>query len=140
VIRTCARSLWRLTAASEGERASAAVEFALVLPLVLIMALAILQVGLLVKDRLVVEESARAGAREGAVTVDDAEVRRAAVAAAVSLDPARLDVGVRRDGGTGTAVTVTVVYHAPLGVPLITWLFPSTVHLAATATMRQETG
>ena len=37
-----------------GERASAAVEFALVLPLILIMSLALVQVGLLVKDQLVV--------------------------------------------------------------------------------------
>lgn len=123
-----------------GERASAAVEFALVLPLVLIMALALLQVGLLIKDRLVVEESARAGVRQGAVTTDDAEVARAATSAAVSLDPGRLDVAVRRDGGVGTPVSVTVVYHAPVAVPLVRWLFPSTVDLAATAIMRQETG
>ena len=36
------------------ERGSAAVEFALVLPLVLILALALVQVGLLVKDGLVI--------------------------------------------------------------------------------------
>ena len=42
---------------------SAAVEFALVLPLVLVMALALVQVGLLVRDRLLVESAARAGAR-----------------------------------------------------------------------------
>ena len=48
------------------ERASAAVEFALVLPLVLVMALALVQVGLLVKDQLVLLGSARAGAASGA--------------------------------------------------------------------------
>ncbi|MGH2595857.1 MAG: TadE family protein, partial [Actinomycetota bacterium] len=36
---------------------SAAVEFALVLPLVLVMALALVQVGLLVRDRLLVESA-----------------------------------------------------------------------------------
>jgi Flp pilus assembly protein TadG len=122
------------------ERASAAVEFALVLPLVLVMALALLQVGLLVKDRLVVEESARAGARQGAVTTDDAEVTRAATSAAVSLDPARLDVAVEREGGAGTPVRVTVVYHAPVSVPFVKWLFPAAIDLAATVIMRQETG
>lgn len=122
------------------ERASAAVEFALVLPLVLIMALALLQVGLLVKDRLVVEESARAGAREGAVTIDDAEVTRAAKSAAASLDPDRLDVTVHRDGGAGTPVEVSVVYHAPVAVPFVKWLFPAVIDLSATAIMRQETG
>jgi Flp pilus assembly protein TadG len=42
---------------------TAAVEFALVLPLVLAMALALLQVGLLARDRLLIEAAARAGAR-----------------------------------------------------------------------------
>jgi Flp pilus assembly protein TadG len=50
-------------AIARGDRGTAAVEFALVLPLVLTITLALLQVGLLVRDRLVVESAARAGAR-----------------------------------------------------------------------------
>jgi Flp pilus assembly protein TadG len=123
-----------------GERGSATVEFALVLPLVLVMALALVQVGLLVKDQVVVEEAARAGARQAAVTVDDLEVRDAAVAAAVSLDADALEVSVDRGGGAGAAVTVTVVYHAPVDIPLVSWLFPQSVDLTGAATMRQEVG
>jgi Flp pilus assembly protein TadG len=123
-----------------GERASAAVEFALVLPLLLVMGLALLQVGLYVKDRLVLEGAARAGARHGAVSTDEAEVRQKAIDSAASLDPDLLDVTVRREGGTGDPVTVTIVYHAPIVVPLVEWLFPSVVDLTATAVMRQETG
>jgi Flp pilus assembly protein TadG len=122
-----------------GERGSASVEFALVLPLVLLMCLALLKVGLLVKDQLVVQGAARAGAREGAVSVDDAEVRQSVVDAAVDIDPGLLDVLVAREGGTGTAVTVTVTYHAPVVVPLVSWLFPATIDLSAQAVMRQET-
>jgi len=98
---------------TNGERASAAVEFALVLPLVLIMALALVQVGLLVKDQLILAGAARAGAREGAVS---------------------------REGGAGSAVRVSMLYHAPVAVPFVGWLFPSSVDLSANATMRQETG
>jgi Flp pilus assembly protein TadG len=121
-----------------GEQGSAAVEFALVLPLVLLLTLALLQVGLLVKDQLVLVEAARAGAREASVTIDDAQARRAASDAAVSLDPDRIDVSVRRDGGTGTATRVEVTYHAVISVPLISWLFPSAIELRASAVMRQE--
>jgi Flp pilus assembly protein TadG len=46
-----------------GEAGTAAVEFALVLPLLLVIALALVQVGLVIRDRLLVEEAARAGAR-----------------------------------------------------------------------------
>jgi hypothetical protein len=123
-----------------GERASAAVEFALVLPLVLVVALAMVQVGLLVKDQLVVEEAARAGARQAAVSADDGAARQAAIDAAVSLASDRLDVSVRREGGGGEPVSVIVVYHAPVGVPLVAWLFPGRIDLRSTAIMRQEAG
>ena len=122
-----------------GERASATLEFALVLPLVLILALAILQVGLLVKDQLVVTGCARAGARQAAVSTDDASVRQAAVDAGAGLDPSLLDVTVAREGGVGTAVTVTVRYRAPVVVPAVQWLFPSAIYLEGEASMRQET-
>jgi hypothetical protein len=104
------------------------------------MAMALLQVGLLVKDQLVVEGSARAGAREGAVTVDDAEAEQVARQAAVSLDLSRLELVVQREGGVGTPVSMKVVYHAHVVVPLVAWLFPDTIDLGATAVMRQETG
>jgi Flp pilus assembly protein TadG len=51
------------------ETGSAAVELALVLPLVLMMVLALLQVGLLAKDSLVVVQAAREGAREAHASV-----------------------------------------------------------------------
>lgn len=121
------------------ERGSATVEFALVLPLVMLMALALLQVGLLVKDQLVVVEAARAGAREGAVSRDDGKARQAAVEAAVGLRSDQIEVDVRRDGGLGGPVAVTVLYRAATAVPLVELLFPSAVELRATAIMRQET-
>ena len=116
------------------------VEFALVLPLVLVMSLAIVQVGLLVKDQVLVEEAARAGAREAAVTADDEQVRQAVASAAVGLDDTQLGVTIAREGGAGSAVTVTVNYQASVDIPLVTWLFPASVDLNGTAVMRQETG
>jgi Flp pilus assembly protein TadG len=47
----------------EGERGSAALEFAMVLPMLLIVTLALVQAGLFVRDQLVLVEAARAGAR-----------------------------------------------------------------------------
>jgi Flp pilus assembly protein TadG len=123
-----------------GHHGSAAVEFALVLPLVLILILAALQVALLTKDDLIVQGAARAGAREAAVTTDDASARQAAIEASHSLDPSRIEVLIQRDGGTGQPVLVTVRYRAPIAIPAVAWLFPSEVSLSATVSMRQETG
>jgi Flp pilus assembly protein TadG len=123
-----------------GERASAAVEFALVLPLILIMVLALLQVGLLVKDQLVVSGSARAGGREAAVTIDDDRVRQVALDAAVGLQAANIEVVIEREGGTGAPVGVTVRYHDVVAISLVDWLFPEDISLSSTSVFRQETG
>ena len=121
-----------------GERASAAVEFALVLPLVLLMALALVQVGLLVKDQLVVAGAARAGARQAAVSTDDQEVRQTAIDAAATLNPERMTVAVERQGASGTPVVVTIHYSVPPRLPLVAWLFPTDIQLSSVVTFRQE--
>ena len=102
------------------------------------MALAVLQVGLLVKDQLILVGAARAGAREAAVSTDDALVRQTVIDAAPSLDGARIEVTVTREGGVGTAAVVDVAYDDLPVVPVVEWLFPASVRLTNTATMRQE--
>src|SRR5436309_11926952 len=85
-----------------GSIGSATVEFALVLPLVLVVVLALVQVGLLVRDRLLVEAAARAAARAAAVQDDPDAITSAALAAAPGLDPARASVETTRVGERGS--------------------------------------
>lgn len=119
------------------ERGSATVEFALVLPLVLALLLALVQIGILARDRMVLEHAARAGAREAAVTLDAARVRAAVLEAGPTLGEAT-GVTVARAGSVGDAVSVRVVSDRSIRVPLVGWLFPRSVEMKATATMRQE--
>jgi hypothetical protein len=109
-----------------------------VLPLVLTITLALLQVGLLVRDRLLVESAARAGARVAAVQDDEASIRDAVVASATDLDAGALTVSVAREGGRGEPVTVAVGYRSSVQVPLVSWLFGDAVAMDAEATDRQE--
>lgn len=122
---------------SERDGGSSSVEFALVLPLALLAALAVLQVGLVAKDALVVVQAAREGVREAAVSTDDIRARDAALRGG-GLPADRTDVEVTRSGSVGDPVTVTVRYRAPFVVPFVEWLFPDQVELRASATMRQE--
>jgi Flp pilus assembly protein TadG len=124
----------------DGREGSAVVEFALVLPLVLVVALALVQVGLLVRDRLLVEAAARAGARAAAVEPDEGAIRSAALAAAPDLDPALASIQVMRSGAQGDPVTVSIGYDEPIRVPFIAWLFGASVHIDTDATDRQEFG
>jgi Flp pilus assembly protein TadG len=120
------------------ERGTATVEFALLLPLLLVMCLALVQVGLLARDRLLAEAVARAGAREAALQADEAAIREAALAAGPGLDPDAVTIGVTREGSVGDPVTVEVGYAEPIRVPFVGWLFGDTVSMAASATDRQE--
>jgi Flp pilus assembly protein TadG len=124
----------------EREGGTAAVEFALVLPLVLIVALALVQTGLLLRDRLLVETAARAGARAAAVQDDPVAIRAAALAAAPSLDAASLDLSVERRGARGEPVTVAVGYRSAIRVPFVGWLFGAAVAMSTATTARQEFG
>jgi Flp pilus assembly protein TadG len=122
------------------DRGSATVEFALVLPLVLLVVLGLVQVGLVVRDRLLVEAAARAGARAAAIQDDPSAIEQAAIDAAPGLDPARVRLDVTRSGSRGDPVSVHIVYDDPFRVPLVAWLLGSGVTLAADAGARQEFG
>jgi Flp pilus assembly protein TadG len=126
--------------AAGGQRGSAVVEFALVLPLVLVVVLGLVQVGLVVRDRLLVEAAARAGARAAALQDDAAAVATAALAAAPGLDPALARIETSRAGSRGDPVTVRVTYDEPFRVPLISWLVGTGVAMNAAGTERQEFG
>ena len=118
------------------QRGSATVEFALVLPILLVVALAIVQVGLIARDQLLVVQAARAGAREAAVSPDAGEVQSAASGAAPGI--ASLSVQISRAGSIGDPVVVAVAANRPLAIPFVDWLFPSQISLHATAVVRQE--
>jgi Flp pilus assembly protein TadG len=127
---TAARPRWR------GERGQSAVELALVLPLVVLLALVVLQVGLVVRDQLLVVHAARDAVREAAVSGNGGAVADAARRSTV-LHPDRLDVDIGPRGQPGTTVRVTVRYRAPTAVPLVGRLVGD-VDLDASASMRVE--
>ena len=122
------------------ERGSSTVEFALVLPLVFTVTLGLVQVGLLARDRLLVEAAARAGARAAAVEPDPAAIEGAALRAAPGLDPVTTAISVSREGARGLPVTVQVDYDDAIRVPFVGWLLGGSVRISATAVMRQEFG
>lgn len=80
------------------ERGQALVEFALVLPFLLAFALAIALVTEIGVARLALEHSAAEAARIGALTNDDEEIRRTALAGLGPLDPASVRVRIEPAG------------------------------------------
>ena len=119
-----------------GDEGQAAVELALVLPLVAILLLALVQVGLIVRDQILVIHAAREAAREAAVDAGS-DVPGRAAAASSTLDAGRLTVESSDRGGPGSRVEIRVSYRAPTDVPLVGGALPD-ITLEASATMRVE--
>lgn len=119
-----------------GDGGQAAVELALALPLVMLLLLAVVQLGLLVRDQILVVHAAREAAREAAVDPAADAPRRAALASS-TLAGGRLTVTSSGRGAAGSRVRVEVAYRAPVAVPL---LGPAVgdITLRASATMRVE--
>jgi Flp pilus assembly protein TadG len=116
-----------------GARGQATVELALVLPLVLALVLFVVQVGLIVRDQIMVVNAAREGARTAAVETSTSSVRRSVLDSG-ALDPARTSVAM--DPGS-TTVTVTVTYRSATTVPIIGALVGD-ITMRESTTMRRE--
>ena len=120
------------------ERGSAAVEFALLLPILLMVLLALVQVGAVARDQLLLTQASRAGAREAAVVGSVDAVREAVHSAGAGLDLDRVSIKVAWSGERGLPVTVSLAYEVRVASPIAGWLLPETVTLRSSSTMRQE--
>lgn len=121
-----------------GDAGQASVELALLLPVVILLLLAVLQVGLVARDVVLVTHAAREAAR-AAATDPRASVARAAALASSGLDPARVEVtiAVTGTGATDRRVRVEVAYRLPSSVPLVGRLAADRT-IRTIATMRVE--
>jgi Flp pilus assembly protein TadG len=119
-----------------GDGGQASVELALVLPLVIVLLLGVVQVGLLVRDQILVVHAAREAAREAAVDPAPEAARRAALSSS-TLAESRVTVTATGRGAAGSRVRVEVAYRAPTAVPLLGSALGD-LTLRASATMRVE--
>lgn len=128
----------RHRAARQGgdERGQSTVELAMLLPVVVVLLLAVLQIGVVGRDLLLVTHAAREAARAAATDPAPNAARQAAIAA-TGLPEDRLTVIAHSRGEPGSRVRVTVSYRAPTTVPLIGRMVGERT-LRASATMRVE--
>lgn len=123
------------------ERGQAAVEFALVLPVLLLLVMGIFEFGRIFFSYLVISEMAREGARYGVVGHTNTEIESHIESLNTALDPARLVITVTppdANRGRGGGLTVAVDYSVDLVAPLVGAVLPDPFPLAASCTMREE--
>lgn len=120
-----------------GDHGQSTVEFALVLPLVVLVVMFIVQAGFVVRDQVLVTHATREAARAAAVS--DADRLEAAVRAARQagdLEVDRLGVTVSMLEGD-SSVRVVVSYRSPTDLALVGALVPD-ITLDASVVMRVE--
>jgi Flp pilus assembly protein TadG len=110
----------------------AAVEFAVALPVVVLLVLGIVQLVVVARDQLAVELAAREAARAASVAASPQSAAAASATAATGLRPLDVVTQVGAD-----RVTVSVRYVDPTGVPLI-GAFIADVTVTARVTMARE--
>jgi Flp pilus assembly protein TadG len=120
-----------------GSRGQSTAELAVVLPLICILLFAVVQIGLVARDRVAVQHAARGAARQAAVTPGEAEALAGATSAAPGLDPGRFTVRLTGGRATGDLLTVQVAYRSATTVPLV-GLFVDDVELTEVAVVRVE--
>lgn len=119
---------------SGGSRGQATVELALVLPVVVVLLLVVVQVGQVVRYRVVVVHTAREVVRAAAVSPQAPGVSE--VAERHNLDPRRLRVDVGAPDAAGF-VRATIGYDIATDVALVGRLVPD-VGVESTAEMLAE--
>jgi len=120
---------------SQRERGDGLVELAIILPVLMLMLIAILDLGRAVYAYSVVANCAREGARYGVIYPDSTSAIVAVVHnAAVGLDPAQMTVAVDRPGAS--TIQVDVQYKFTIVTPLLSQVLGgSTLTLHSKATM-----
>lgn len=118
-----------------GERGAAAVEFALILPILILLVLGLIEFSRVYNIQISLSNAAREGARTMAVQNSLPIARSAAIAAAPSISPAVSDAQIAISPTTCTAgatVDVTISYN----VSLMTGFFGATLPLTGRGVMR----
>jgi Flp pilus assembly protein TadG len=122
-----------------GDGGQATVELALVLPVFVMLLLLLVQVGVLVRDQVLVIHAAREGARAAAVTGASADAAEKAALAVVGLPLRTTDVITTPPGPKHDLVKVQVHYTDSTDIPIIGRLLGD-VQVTGTVSMRMEPG
>jgi len=125
----------------KNEKGQSLVEFAILLPVLLLLLMGILEFGLMLNSYLTINNSAREGARLGIVTGSNIEIEELINNISPNLDTANLVVNIMPLEGSrqsGDTLTVEVIYNYQVVIPIISNILNHVVVLKAQTSMRIE--
>lgn len=124
------------------ETGQSLVEFAIMLPILLLVVMGIIEFGFIMNSYLTLQNAAREGARAGALGSSNSAVESIIKTGSTGLIQDSITVTVIPEDGsrhTGKMLTVKVTYKYNLNVPIINNIFADkTIPLQAEVSMRIE--
>lgn len=117
------------------------VEFALVVPVLLLILIGVMEFALLLNSYLIVQATARDVVRQISVGGSDATVIAATLANVSGIDPAKLTITlspVQASRSRGNAVTASLTYNHEIITPFLSLILGQTQTWVIEATMRVE--
>lgn len=123
----------------KNEKGQSIVEFALVIPLLLIFVMAIIEFGFMFNAYLTISSASREGARLGALGETNTAIELRVDSVSNTLDLNNINVAVTPSSrDRGDMVRVTVSYDYQLITPIISNILSPFVNLEAETVMRVE--
>lgn len=123
------------------EKGQSLVEFAILLPILLLLLMGILEFGIMLNSYLTINNSAREGARLGIVAGSDLEINQLIATISPNLDSGNIIVNITPSEGnriSGGTLTVEVIYNYQVTIPIISNILNDVVVLKAKTSMRIE--
>jgi len=123
------------------EKGQSLVEFAILLPVLLLLLMGILEFGLMLNSYLTINNSAREGARLGIVAGSNIEIKQLINNISPNLDSKYLVINVTPPEGnrkSGDTLKVEVIYNYHVIIPIISNILGNVVELKAQTSMRIE--
>jgi Flp pilus assembly protein TadG len=117
------------------------VEFAIILPLILLLIIGIIEFGLIMNSYISIQHASREGARVGAVGGTDLAIQSAITDISPNLDTDKLEITISPTEGIrerGDALTVNVKYNYTVTLPIISNIVGNDITLDTETIMRVE--
>lgn len=121
----------------KNEKGASAVEFALILPILIMLVFGIFQFGIAYNNYITITHAAREGARLAAVDLNNDLLKQIIIERAypIPLEPANIDINTPEGTDIGDPVEVEITYNITVEIPLVgSWSIP----LTSKAVMRLE--
>ena len=124
----------------KNNRGQALVEFALIIPVLLLLVVGVMEFGLVINQYMIVTEAAREGARSAALGGTNATVTTVVKTAASQIDTSQLTIVISPTTTRirGNGVTVTVKKPVKSITQMMSPFFPAGFTVQGSATMRVE--